>query len=217
MGVILLAALANIFKPKWIKVAVLIALPVVFILTAGIFLQFRVMGRHLAPLAVVVCLLLGLGLAALWRRGGLFRRSTVGLFLTLSLVSCLFLRFAERHKRDDYRAAAMLAKSALNSGEVVWWSADPYGASYYGVDARPASPDGAGVVLVRNISDRALVELSQPGLVIASKPDLYDNSGVIVAFLSREGYVQETQLPAFEIWTFPAGSVGNDPELNDPE
>ena len=76
--------------------------------------------------------LLALGLSALWdHREGWMGRPLLEAYLLLSLCSCLSIRFAARHQRDDYRDAAQTAINALRQHQVVWWSADSGCAQYY--------------------------------------------------------------------------------------
>ena len=108
-------------RPRW-KTVVWIALavsPAILILAAGVAMHFRVLGRHLAPLAAPLFLLLAMGVAAAWRRGMAGRILAAG-FFALWLASGLSLRFAARHGKDDYRGAAAVAKAALAQGEIVW-------------------------------------------------------------------------------------------------
>ena len=110
--------------------ALAVALPALLLLGVGIATHFRVLGRHFTPLMPIWFALLGLGLAALWGKAGWMGKAVSAAFLILSLCSCLSIRLAVRHQRDDYRDAAQYAKDALRQNQVVWWNADMDTAQY---------------------------------------------------------------------------------------
>ena len=116
----------------WLGVAFAFGLAAFFLLAAGALKHDRVLGRHFAPLAPILIFLLAAGCREFWRRGN-FHRAVVGLFLALALASDFSVRFAERHARDDYRAAAALARDSLAQGRHVWWCADITAGRFYGV------------------------------------------------------------------------------------
>ncbi len=176
-----------------------VAGPVILLVVAGMMAHFRLLGRHATPLLAVWVWFLTLGFAikagdaAWWKRGG------VGLFVALGLISCLSLRFAPRHARDDYRGAAARARVALAQGQIVWWSASPWGAEYYQLPTSlPPGRAGAAVELV-NVAPAELAGLPLPDLVVESKPDLYDADGAVAAHLATKGYQPEKALAGFTI------------------
>jgi hypothetical protein len=123
----------------------------------------------------------------------------VGLLLVGSLCSALQIRFTSRHLRDDYRTAAAIAKHELMHGRRVLWSADPQTAMYYGLVSQ-ADWDKAGSERFL-LGDRGLSRY--PGsvdVILYSKPDLYDRSGIVRSFAAGEHYHVETRLEAFEVW-----------------
>jgi hypothetical protein len=120
------------------------------------------------------------------------------LFCVLSLVSCLSLRYAERHGKDDYRAAAAFAKAALRNDRQVWWSAAEQGAGYYGV---PVAHDArSGVFVVVNPTRESLDSLPSPQVIIASKPDIYDRQRALAGYVRTRGFRRVGELPAFTLW-----------------
>ena len=171
-----------------------------FLLAVGWVAHFRVLGRHFTPFAPVLLLLFTLGGSILWSRRGAWARGVVMLFFALSLASCLFLRFLPRHEKDDYRAAAALAKAALRDGQPVWWSAAPEGALYYGVPTTTVTGSGAAALLVMNPSRETLHGLPAPQVVIASKPDVYDNQATLAEYVRERRFQPERSLSAFVIW-----------------
>jgi len=188
--------------PRRASIAALIfALPPTFLLLAvGYTEHFRLLGRHFMPVFPVV---LGLFAFAIWRlrfshRGlaALALVALVGVWLT----SSLSLRFSDRHRKDDYRSAARIAKEALARNESVWWSADWAAATYYEVPVTAPAQNGS-VVLVVNRSRADLARLTMPDLVIASKPDIYDSrTDALGSYLLAHRFARGRELPAFTIW-----------------
>lgn len=145
-------------------------LPPVFILGAGWVVHFRVLGRHLAPFVPCLLLLLTLGASALWLQGSRWARAQVVVFCLLSLFSCLSVRFAARHEKDNYRAAAAAAKAALDKGQAVWWNAAEEGAIYYGVPVTSGAAVEGKAIFLMDPTRESLGALPLPGLIVASKP-----------------------------------------------
>jgi len=114
-------------RPTALRLSAIISVPMLVLLGAGSILHFRVLERHFAPLLPVLTYVLGLGLTTAW----LGRQWTCKLvacgFVALSVASCLEVRFALRHKKDDYRDAAAAANEALKKGQIVWWNAGLHG------------------------------------------------------------------------------------------
>jgi uncharacterized membrane protein len=203
----------------WAVVVALVVFPVAVVVLSGFLMHWRVVGRHLLGTLPVVNLVLALGLYSLWavpgRAAKLRRALAVSVVLVLA-VSALSLRFAERHRKDDYHSAADLAKAALAQGERVWWAADFVGAVFYRVpgsfdymgeltgDHRPpACQDLPGAQAVANLPPDCLAGLSPPDLVLLTKPETFDRTGAIAAVLATGGYTLVQALPAFEVWRLP--------------
>ncbi|MEP6820919.1 MAG: hypothetical protein ABI946_01070 [Chthoniobacterales bacterium] len=175
-------------------------LPGLLLLVFGCLLHFRLLGRHFIPLLPPVLGLMTLGIVALASR----RRSfgiAAGIALScVWLVSDLSLRFGERHRKDDYRTAAEVAKAALAASEVVWWSADSSAAIYYEVPIHSPSGSGGVFLMIHPTADD-LARLSEPNTVIASKPDLYDGQiDNLADYLAAHAFTPTRELPAFTIW-----------------
>jgi hypothetical protein len=181
----------------WVAAFLLVA---GFILAVGVAVRFRVLGRHAAPVLPICLWILGSGLALLIERRRPWALLAVGLFVGLSLVSCLMLRFDSRHAKDDYRGAAALAREALARGQTVWWSADMEGARVYRVPITIAPGASNAALHVANPSKGFAGDLPRPDLVLTSKPDIYDNQGALGAYLGERGFHCVSNLTAFGVW-----------------
>jgi hypothetical protein len=146
--------------------------------------HFPFWGRHLSP--ILVFLTVALGLSALRARESI-ARTTCASWIVLCLLSSLEVRFARRHKKDDNRSAARIALHTAAEGKRVWWCADERCGHYYGIRFADAGAD-QGIILVGAESDDAFRQLAIPDLVFVSKPETFDPSGRVTAFVQREGY-----------------------------
>jgi hypothetical protein len=185
----------------WLGVAASLGAAVIFLLAAGVLKHFRVLGRHFAPLAPVVVLLLAVGFRSLWSRAG-WRRGLALFFILFSIASALTLRFATRHAKDDYRTAAAIAITANANNEKVWWCADETAGLYYRV---PLSP-GENLVTPGQVwlaiypAAQRLASQPPPDLLILSKPDLYDEHGLMRSYLANHHYTVWQTLPSMTVW-----------------
>jgi hypothetical protein len=196
-------AIQNFPRKKILGLAVIVAVPAVFILAAGFAMHFRVLGRHFAPLLAPVVFLLGFGASAAWR--SVNGKILVLGFFALCLASGLSLRFATRQAKDDYRDAAGFGRAALAHGQTVWWNADANAPTYYQL---PLTTNFAG-------SGKAVLIINQPAdffmtnvpaeIIISSRADLYDPHGTLANFLAQKNYHKTAVLPAFVIWENAAG------------
>jgi hypothetical protein len=188
-------------RKKIYPLLLLLAGPVVFILVAGVILHFRVLGRHFTPFAPVLFFALAAGAAAAWRQSVIGKAVVIG-FFALYLFSSLSLRFAARHEKDNYRAAAALATAALAHGQSVWWNADYNGAIYYRVSMAPRdglSQHGQAILRV-NETPEMILATAPADVIIASRSDVYDGFGTLAEFLQSAHYQQITNLAAFSVW-----------------
>jgi hypothetical protein len=187
-------------RKKWVFNSLLIiGFPLVVLLGAGYEMHFRVLGRHFTPLLIIVLLVMGVGLRSRWARRHWASKPLVTAFLILSLASCLMIRFAVRHKKDDYRSAVMVASEALKAGKVVWWSAGREGARYYGLPLK-GKDSQSGVISVINLDQEDLRRLPAPDLIVSSKSDIYDNRGALTEYLEENNFVKMAGFPAFFVW-----------------
>ncbi len=202
--------------------------PVVVVLFSGFAMHWRVLGRHLIASLPLLNLVLALGLARLLRSDG-GRGQRLRWLLALSCVlalvcSSLSLRLAPRHRKDDYRAAAALAKQAFAQGQRVWWAAGVIGAEYYRVPGEfdvmselivsekpEVCRDSPRVVSIPNASTACLSTLRPPDVVILSKPETFDIKGDILAYLQGHGFEVVQSLPAFTVWRQPGAAAAPKP------
>jgi hypothetical protein len=197
------AALRQLLKcgnPKYLVVALCCVIPSGFLLAVGCIAHFRVLGRHFAPFVPVLLLLFTLGCSVLWSRRSALARGVVLLFCAMSLVSCLSLRFLPRHEKDNYRAAAAVAKTALRNGQPVWWSASQEGAQYYGVPTATRPGNSGEALLLISPPRETLIGLPTPQVIIASKPDIYDDQMALAEYARERGFQPKTNFTAFVIW-----------------
>ena len=217
LGVGLKAARQRVGLGGLLAVGLLGLLPVVLVIGSGFAMQWRVLGRHLIAALPLLNLLLAMGLVTLFGHGhgrGRTLRWAVAAACLLALVaSSLSLRFAQRHEKDDYRAAAALAKQSLAQGQRVWWAAGTLGAHHYAVPGEfdylaelmikqgsVACTDRPGVQSIANASQQCLRTLSPPDVVMASKPETFDSRGDIAAYLQAANFTPTQQLSAFTVW-----------------
>jgi len=211
------AARARLGGRQLVLMGALGMLPVVIVIYSGFAMHWRVLGRHLIAALPLLNLVLALGLATLLQADGRRGQSlrwllAVSALLFLVYSSCS-LRFAQAHRKDDYRAAAALAQAAMAQGQRVWWAADVIGAHYYGLPGefdvmgeltgqhKPlACSDLPGVQPIPNASTQCLLTLTAPDVVILSKPETFDSQGDIAGYLQAQRFAVVQSLPAFTIW-----------------
>jgi hypothetical protein len=203
-AIVLAGGVREVLRPEPAKrvraLALAVALPALLLLGVGVAAHFRVLGRHCTPLMPIWIGLLGLGLAALWGRVGGLGRAVVAAYLIFGLCSCLSIRLAVRHQRDDYRDAARTANTALGQNQAVWWNADDDGARYYQTPLDTDSRGGKRATLIINPTAAFLAGQPKPDVVIASKADIYDHTGALAEYLTHNHYQVSEKLPAFTIW-----------------
>ena len=196
-------ALRQLLNPghrRYLVVALCCVVPSGFLLAVGWVAHFRVLGRHFTPLVPVMLLLFIQGCSVFWSRRKTCAQGVVLLFCALSLVSCLSLRFLPRHEKDDYRAAATVAKTALRNGQRVWWSAAREGAQYYGVPTASHPGDAGEAILLMNPTGETLTSLPKPQIIVASKPDIYDGPMALAEYIREQDFQPATTFTAFVIW-----------------
>ena len=185
--------LRRVERSLWTTFLLYSVLPLIFVTLLAWVAPFRLLGRHVTPLAPVVFVTLAYAASATMKWGA------NRWFIPLWFASALMLRFHPRHYRDDYRAAAQEARSALAKGETVWWSADTAAAQYYDLPVADFAR-APGALLTVSLSPERHDRVPPPDVVIASKPDIFDGTNAIRAFVTEKGYVVVQRLPAFTIW-----------------
>ena len=204
-------------KREVFVVGVLSILPLAIVISSGFVMHWRVLGRHLIAALPVLNIVFALGLMSLFNaneRSRQWVRFSIGIaFLVVFIYSAASLRFADRHRKDDYRTAAAIAREEISRGSRVWWAADAIGANYYrlpgefdfmgeltGVHKSVACNDFPGIQSISNASGECLATLLPPDMVILSKPESFDTSGGITAYLQSKHFAKVRELPAFAIW-----------------
>jgi hypothetical protein len=188
-------------------VGVLVLLGGTATILAGLLGDFRVLGRHLLPCLPFLLMALAIFGTALWQRPGPAGRTVVLALLAASLMSAAMIRFSPAHAKDDYRAAA---HDVLSQRQAAWWAADDAAARFYGLAPRTAgsTPPGEQAVWSANSRDLTyLTALPSPGLVVLSKPDIYDTDGILRAWLKENNYTIVRLHAAFTIWAPSADPV----------
>lgn len=166
-------------------------LPILFLTAVGLFMEFRVLGRHLSPgipavlLPIAVCI-------------GLRNRQWIAgaLAVCFSVASMICLRVFERHFRDDYRQATGVVIQALAQNRTVWWQADMNAARYY------AYLKG-GIPLVNAIQT---LEAEPPSglmfadLIIINRPDIHYKNQDYRKKLKQASFELSSTFTGFEVW-----------------
>jgi len=163
------------------------------LILAGIIAPFRITGRHWMPILPFVFLWASLRVCKAWQTKPRLTEVTCGIMILLSLASCLTLRFASRHAKDDYRGAIKYVQEHRDRGDVVWWAADQAAAKYYGLQ---------DYQLVSNSNQTRLVSLPPPDWIVVSKADVYDRLGGIREFVTAGDAHPEITFQAFQIYRF---------------
>jgi len=180
----------DLTKRRIVFFLIAVAGPFLLVFAAGIAGHMRLLGRHLTPLLPFLLAGMSVGLSSLLATGK--GRVLAAALLSILLLSAFEIRFAPRHRRDDYRGAAVIARRAVQAHQHVWWLADFDTARYYHVPLDSpllaTSPD---------------LPNNPPDMVIFSKPDIYDPTNVVRPYLQRNDFSVTQVLQAFEILTRP--------------
>ncbi len=192
-------AVRKVNRRSAIFFVIAVAIPFLLAIIAGFLGHMRLLGRHLTPLLPFLLAFLALGLQRL-----LFdQRIIFKLAGLVSILVCLFsdweIRFAPRHRRDDYRSAVETVRKAVVAGKNVWWTAEPSLAEYY-----HAPLNSKDFIVTSNASEDELAMATVPDLVCLSKPDIYDQNAVVRHYLQRHRFKVVETFPAFQIFE-PAG------------
>jgi hypothetical protein len=175
----------------------LLILPAPVMVIADDIWNFRLLPRHLTPVMALVFYAVSFLLTISWRRGAIGRALVSAIFV-VSMASAVQIRFAPRHFRDDYRYAAAIAKREINRGDPVLWAADQGLAVYYGV-VPPNELNSSGRKVF--FGEEGIVHMPRVGgIVLLSKPDIFDREGRIRTFMRDNGYHRDECFEAFELW-----------------
>jgi hypothetical protein len=194
--------------------AALVLPPFLFLILMNIALDFRFLGRHLAPAGVVVAV----WLASAVRRSVPTAPGKLAVALTAILLaaSCLVLRFHPLHANEDYQGAAALARAELHAGRQVWWLASPKALEYYGLQkmvpasnfsmdlVSPLHPAPGGILRtgfdVTLLMDPSFNPPDLPAVMFISRPSDYDPAGIVRRHLIQAGYTITERLHIFDVY-----------------
>jgi len=186
-------------RRAWAAVSYL-APPLLILSAIAIRRGWHATGRHFTPASPVIVLTVALAIAAAWREKSRWRVGWTGAFLLVWLISSLEVRFAMRHRRDDYRDAARTALTALAQGKHVWWVAADLAGRYYHLPLTGNPRDAARAYEISCPKWPAIADLPAPDEVFLSKPPIFDPSDNVTAYLRLHHYHPDGELPAFTIW-----------------
>ncbi len=174
--------------------------PVLILLALVVLRDFRVLGRHLAPLAPLLVLLIAWAATPhpnpRQEQGKINQKAAqmmALLVIALGLASSLSLRFSARHLKDDYRGAAEIAKQAIQQQKPVIWVADRWTGYFYGLDE-----NHSGWHPWRD--SMPLPDLTGRETLLLTKPDIYDPKGGLRTLLEKQNFKATQSLPAFTIF-----------------
>lgn len=147
-----------------------------------------------------------LGVAVDWslRTGNLFVKASSVLLISMLLCSSLRLRYSQMYAKEDYRWATATALQASRQSHVVWWVANKFTATYYGlrvVISRPGSEEAFSPDEARWTGTPS--ELSAqplPDDIFVSRPDAHDTSGAVRTLIRENRYHLHATHPSFEWW-----------------
>jgi len=210
-ALLLLLAVRSLARAgRWHLLALFVAIPLLAgasLTVTGLVMKKMLWARHWAPLFPFYVAAMALALKAHVSGGSGSRRLGLALasaWVVLLAVSAFSLRFSDKHRKDDYRAAAALAKEYLAHGHPVWWAASRNCALYYGLPAESAADSLAPQcykVEPRNLTktDRPL-----PPVIFLSRPSIYDPAGSIRSYAARNQMTSlENRCRAFWIYLPP--------------
>jgi hypothetical protein len=167
-------------------------------ITVAICIQKAFWARHFAPVFPCYVALLAISIQRLFESRGAFAKLLPGVLMALLFFSSLSLRFAARHRKEDYKSAAQFAQRALDEKKSVWWVAGVLPAQYYHLDCAFSRPE-AGKVFCPPSSD--IQDFPAPDVILLSKPDIFDDRGVVQGLIRRNHYHPAETLKSFVIWT----------------
>ncbi|MEI6674201.1 MAG: hypothetical protein WCO57_03380 [Verrucomicrobiota bacterium] len=188
-------------RPKLVATTAGIAVPLIILLSLVVLKDFRLLGRHLVPLEILMILLCGTGTSTaafgiVRQFGPWYKR--IGSLLPLLVIACglasgLSLRFAQRHRKDDYREAARIARQAMTEGRPVIWIADRCTGYFYGLNEQhvgwqPWRQNMPVPILMGN------------ECVLLNKPDIYDSKASFAELLKTHQFKPIAELTAFTIF-----------------
>jgi hypothetical protein len=203
--VFVLSALRRLDRSVAFAAIVTCAIPLAFMIAASGLLGWRVVGRHMLPLLMPISLAYASETSRLLRGNG-FQKAAAAAFVAALVASTAMIRFAERHAKDDYAAAAKYVRPLLEQSKVVLWAADTSGAAYYRlipIGTIEQRYDDGGLVFDLPSDEQADVHRRKPDAIAYSKPDIYDPTGRIMHYIRARGMTKVASFPAFAIYAMP--------------
>jgi hypothetical protein len=183
-----------------LPVLILAVSPILLIFALGFLRDTRILARHLTPLFPFILLAQAFTLLLLWNTRNLLGRLAASLILIALACSSLEVRFAPRHAREDYRAAAAAARESLAQGKIVWWSSDIEGAIYYHLPLDPAELPG----VARQLYGVPAHFTAPPDEIFVSRSDILDPAGTVPAFTAAHHYRQVAAWQGVTLWQKPS-------------
>jgi len=180
-------------------------LPLVVLFVLGTLKHWRVVGRHMMPLVLFFALFVSCGIDRLMGRslprlGSLAGKALAGAALAALAISSIEIAFAERHRREDFRAAAELASKYLARKDRVWWVAQSFGADYYHLPIVPpadcAKTGHAAAILLESPGSGQLDACPEPQEIFIGR---YDTEGTVQRYAVEHQYRTVASLTGFDI------------------
>ncbi len=183
-------------------VGAVIAMTTAAIFAVSVVVKFPFWGRHLAALCPFIVLFVALAVGGSREHTRSWPDPLTLCLGIVWLVSSLLLRFHDTHRRDDYRSASGIARTAVERGETVWWVASPHCGEYYGLRFcdPPSESEGECVVWLESPDFADLRILPDPDLIVISRPEFFDHRGAIRSRIASNGFAVVEQPVAFQIF-----------------
>ncbi|MGQ9661459.1 MAG: hypothetical protein ACUVWX_03865 [Kiritimatiellia bacterium] len=179
----------------------LLSMSLAILLGISIFLRFPFWGRYLAAL-FPCAVFLGTQIAKQNELSGRWPGFATAALVLLLLAGSLNLRWNPRHRKDDYRLAASIAKEALQENRRVWWVASELPARYYRLPGAEAQTRNLPLTFTVLYSPRELDAIGSPApdLILLSKPSIFDAYGTVRNFIRANDYQCTQRFNAFELY-----------------
>ena len=182
-------------NPFLISITFVLTVTCLIFVVVGICIQKAFWARHFAPVVPFYVALLGIAIAGMEKRK--LQSALVFLLIGLLTLSSLNIRFGP-HRKEDFRQAAQIARTALAENKSVYWSASVFGIQYYHLDYS-FTPE-TGKVFSPMRAD--VTKLPLPDLIVYySKPESFDSSGAIQKIIRENGYRPVKSLNSFVIYS----------------
>jgi hypothetical protein len=187
-------------RPLLIGIAAVPLMVSAVFIPGSLVLQKAFWARHYAPVFPFYVALLGLAFAGIASSPRRWLRLLPLAVVALLVWSVFNFRFAPALRKEDYRAASAFAKNALADGKTVWWLAGDYTALYYGLPLSYELPE-RGKAFAEPHSHEDCRQFPFPAVIVLSKPDIHDSSGVVQKIISENHYAEAKRFQGFVIWT----------------